>query len=236
MNPAEIPNLAKAINRWLSYQLLCGRGALLSEAYLGQPTAEFLIHHHSGVFETEIDHPVLINPGPGRPRQIDYVLLTPNTGVLDTAIECKWIADGPYDKQRIMNDLLRLECIRIPGKYVKRYLIVAGRRENFDKNFKELEVNTGQGGRAQFTRDLLAFSAKKPDKSISVRNCSGRFQQFYKNFAKAFNAEVPATFKTTFLGIRTADEVSVGIWKVGSVKNRSTFQPHQQWGEGQLEI
>jgi hypothetical protein len=88
MNAALIPELAKAINRWLAYQLTCGRGALLSEAYLAQPTAEFLLHHHKGEFITEFNHPVLTSPKPGRPRQIDYVLKTVGKKKLE-AIECK---------------------------------------------------------------------------------------------------------------------------------------------------
>jgi hypothetical protein len=230
MNPAQVPNLAKAINRWLSYQLLCGRGALLSEAYLGQPTAEFLIHHHPGPFDTEMNHPVLNNPGPGRPRQIDYVLLTPQTSILDTAIECKWIAEGPYDKQRILNDLLRLECIRVPGSNVKRYFVVAGLKEDFDNNFKGLSVNEGRR-RADFTHQLLSFVKSSPRKSIAVRGCSARFQQFYRNFSRAFNAEVPVSFQTELLDLRTNDGISVGIWKVASVPHRGHFAPSEQWPE-----
>ena len=102
---------------------------LLSKSYLGQPVAEYLIHRHSGELKTEVDHPVLQTPGHGRPRQIDYALLTRDKTYIEVAIECKWIAETPYSKQRIINDLLRLECIRVERRQVKRFLLIAGLKE-----------------------------------------------------------------------------------------------------------
>jgi hypothetical protein len=228
MNAAAVPNLAIAVNRWLSYQLLCGRGALLSEGYLGHPIAEYLIHKHSGHFATEIDHPDLKSPRPGRPRQIDYALRTRNSGDIESAIECKWVSERPYDKQRIVNDILRLECVRDPRRHVKRYFIVAGLRKHFDANFKDLSVNTG-GARAPFTKEYLSFSKSSPDTRIEARKCLDRFQSFYREFARDFNAEVPTTFNTKCLSYRTADEISVYIWQISSAKNRQTFSPAAEW-------
>ncbi len=59
MNDAELQKLAMAVNRWLSFQILCGREMLLSEGYLCQPIAEFLLRHHKGPLETEYIHPQL---------------------------------------------------------------------------------------------------------------------------------------------------------------------------------
>lgn len=228
MNAAEVPKLAIAINRWLSYQLLCGREALLSEAYLGQPIAEYLVHKHSGEFATEIDHPVLNAPNPGRPRQIDYVLHTRDAGLIESAIECKWVANRPYDKQRIVNDMLRLECVRVPGRHVKRYFIVAGLKADFDPNFKNLNVNIG-GSRTAFTKNFLSFSKKSANVKIQVRGCASRFQSFFKEFERSFNAQLPISFSTTLLSYRTADEISVCIWQISSVKNRRIFSPTKIW-------
>lgn len=228
MNAAEIPDLAIAINRWLSYQRLCGREALLSEAYLGHPLAEYLIHRHPGEFRTEIDHPVLNSPGPGRPKQIDYALLDPETKIIESAIECKWISKKPYDKQRILNDILRLECVKVKDSYVKRYFVVAGLREHFDNNFKNLKVNAS-GGRESFTRNLLSFSRKNPEKLVSVISSTKRFHQFYIDFQKEFKSPLPNRFKTKFIGYRTADDISVGIWRIVSFRNRSSFSTAAKW-------
>src|SRR6476646_7680099 len=59
------------------------------------------------------------------------------------AVECKWIKDTPYDKQHIVNDILRLECVRAEGRHVMRFLLVAGRKSEFDKNFRNMMVNVG---------------------------------------------------------------------------------------------
>jgi hypothetical protein len=225
LDATEIPELAKAINRWLSYQLLCGREALLSEAYLGQPLAEFFIHRHGGEFRTEVDHPVLNKPGPGRPRQIDYVLHTPHSEIVEVAIECKWISHRPYDKQRIINDILRLECVRVPHRYVRRFFVVAGLGDNFKQNFASLEVV----GRVPFTRGLLSFARRRPSVTVDARNSNEELRPFYKRFKEAFDADVPKSFKTTLIGSRTADEVSVFVWQIGSSKNRTLFSPAKIW-------
>lgn len=230
MDATEFPNLAKAVNRWLSYQLLCGRGALLSEAYLGHPMAEFLIHRHSGQFETEEDHPVLNSPGPGRPRQIDYVLLTRDAGDLEIAIECKWVSERPYDKQRIVNDILRLECVRIAGRHVKRYFLVAGLRDDFESNFAALNINTGRA-RVAFTKHFLSLSMKHPDRTVEARDGPVHFRKFYDAFASDFNSEVPKALKTSLVGKRTADDITVCVWQISSHPNRAPFVPSEQWAD-----
>ncbi len=228
MDTAQIPNLPKAVNRWLAFQLHCGRQSLLSEAYLGQPVAEFLIHHHSGSFETEFDHPVLQNPGPGRPRQIDYALLTRDAKALELAIECKWISEKPYDKQRILNDLLRLECVRAPGRHVRRFLLIGGLKDHFSDNFRDLEINVG-GSRSWFVRHLLSGSRNVPEKVIDVESSSTRFRDFYKNFAKSFNTEIPKRFSTKCISSARVDDVTVYLWEICSSKNRVTFDPAVLW-------
>ena len=223
MDERELANIAMAVNRWLSYQILCGREALLSEAYLGYPLAEYLINRHTGKFETEENHPVLNNPRPGRPKQIDYVLLTKTKKAIEVAIECKWITTSSYDKQRILNDILRLECVRVDGRHVGRFLLVAGRKDDFDKNFKELQFNIG-GGREKFTKALLSFSSKKPSKSVKPVSAA-KFSDYYRRFAASFNSSVPRSFKTTLVSRKTADNIAVCIWQISSVSNRRVFSP-----------
>lgn len=225
MSPIEISNLATAIHRWLSYQCLCGREALLSEAYLGQPVAEFLMHHHGHGFEAEVDHPVLVRPGPGRPRQFDYALRNRLSEEIEVAIECKWIAGRPYDKQRILNDLLRLECVRTPGKPVRRYFVVAGLKDDFDRNFKSLKFSDAR----TFTRSLLSFSISKWERRIEPLDAHERIRELYKRFEDDFNAEVPRRFATRLLGYRTADGIAVAIWQVAHAKGRLTFSPADLW-------
>ncbi len=229
MDQAEVKDLATAVNRWLSYQRLCGRSALLSEAYLSQPIAEYLIQKHSGEFATEIDHPTLNNEaGPGRPRQMDYVLYTRDSSTIETAIECKWISAGPYDKQRIMNDILRLECVRVPDRHVKRYFLIAGKKENFEKHFIDLRLNTGSK-RVPYTKHLFSFSLKRPKKRVNVRECDSHFRGFYREFERGFQSSLPVSFRTEFLSYRTADKISVGIWQISSVRNRRTFSAETTW-------
>jgi hypothetical protein len=228
MNLTEIPKLAQAVNRWLSYQMLCKREALLSEAYLGHPLVEFLANRHSGQLNAESNHPTLKSPGPGRPRQIDYVLFTKTKGAIEVAIECKWISELKYDKQRIVNDVLRLECIRVAERHVNRYFLVAGRRSDFRANFQTLQVNSGKS-RIPFTAKLLSFSLKHPDRAVNIRTCPKPLRKYFGAFAASFKAGLPISIRTKLVGSRTNDDLCVYVWQISSVRNRRLFTPKKAW-------
>jgi len=118
MKPEKIKGLVDALHHWISFQILCGRKALLSESYLNQPTGEYLLHAAgSSHLRTERNHPILNKPGKkGRPRQIDFCLLSRDKKQLTTAIELKWIAESAMYKQRIIDDLLMTWPLEIgPG-------------------------------------------------------------------------------------------------------------------------
>lgn len=44
MKPEKIRGLGEALHHRLSFQILCGREALLGESYLNQPTGEYLLN------------------------------------------------------------------------------------------------------------------------------------------------------------------------------------------------
>ena len=114
MNERGAARLALAVQHWLDFQILCEREMLLSEGYLSQPVGEFLRAHHTGGIRAEWNIPNLRQPGRGRRRQVDYALLSRDAGRLTCAIEAKWVSSGQIDKQRIVDDLMRLECVRNP--------------------------------------------------------------------------------------------------------------------------
>ena len=227
MEKGEIAKVATAVNRWLSYQILCGREPLLCEGYLGHPIAEYLIHKHSGRLETEFTHPVLKSPKSGRPYQIDYVLLSKNKKEIEIVIECKWITNKAYNRQRILDDILRLECVHIPGRHVKRFLLVAAHKGDFQKRFADLTKNMGPGKpRKDFTRRFLRFSKTTPERTVKPYLAKKPFKSHYKDFSDSFNkSPVPKTFKTKLVARRWGDNISVYIWEIMSVGNRSTFNP-----------
>src|SRR5436853_344047 len=130
-------NLSWAVVYWLEYQQLCGHGSLFSESYLAQPIGEFLHLWHNGRALAEYNHPVIVRPGRGRRRQIDYVLLGRNTKEIVAALEVKWVGDAPLNKQRLIDDLLRLECIAS----INRYFLVVGNSEHIQPNLVDLVCN-----------------------------------------------------------------------------------------------
>ena len=113
----HMPTLAQAIAHWLQYQRILGRDELFSEAYLGQPIGEFLLHYRdSNKYElkTEYDHPILnLAQKNGRPSQIDFMIKS--LLAMTVAIEVKWFVDSPSNNsnniKKIIHDLLRLEIM-----------------------------------------------------------------------------------------------------------------------------
>ena len=224
MTDAEFRNMAKGVNRWLSFQMLCGREMLLSEGYLCQPLAEFLLQHHNGALATEFAHPQLNQGGRGRPRQVDFVLLSPETNAVDCAIESKWIANRQYSKQAIIDDLLRLECFRQEGRHVRRYFLVAGKHAHFTENFQNVEMNAG-GPRQPFANHLLSFDTDDRNRSVEILGCDDFRRRYYKDFSKAYGAQLPRGLHTSLLSKRDHDHIDVYLWKVESRTNRRTFDP-----------
>ena len=98
MDATELPNIAKAVNRWLSYQILCGREALLSEAYL--------VHKHSGQFGPKWITLSFAKLGPVAQNRFDYALFTRDAEAIEVAIECKWISTTPFIAVARMNVFL----------------------------------------------------------------------------------------------------------------------------------
>lgn len=223
MKPEKFTNLGRAIHHWLSFQLLCGREQLLSESYLNQPTGEYLLHAAaSSHLKTEYDHPCLNEEGRrGRPRQIDFCLLSRDTQRLTTAIELKWITDSAFDKQRIINDLLRLECLSgiIKGQRIYRYLVVAGKTPNFRREMVGLN-----GGPAPFLEGILA-TEKSQKATAAYKGLTTSQKELFDSFAAKYKRAIPLRFETILEFKEVSPEFSVYGWHIQCSRNRKTLNP-----------
>ena len=145
MKDKQAEDLARAISHWIGYQMLCGRENLLSEMYLGIPIGEFLISNSNWKVEAEWPHPNFRSPGRGRPKQIDFIVKSSEKQHPIAAIEVKWIRNIVNIKQNIIDDILRLECLRNEHKRgICRYLVLAGFRKDFDELLDSSFNNNGQ--------------------------------------------------------------------------------------------
>jgi hypothetical protein len=225
MHPDRVTDLGSAVLHWLCFQALCGRSALLCENYLNQPIGEFLLHHHSGKLESEVNHPSLNQAGRrGRPRQVDFCLKSRDTQRITSAFELKWVSDGPFDKQRVVDDLLRLEALRIAeAQHVYRYFLVAGKMCNFDVNFTQATANLGGGaGRVDFFLPILDF-ATADEKVIDVGDLDPPQRGAFDEFANYYQSPLPRRLITQRVVGQSLNGFSVYIWRVRSVQHRRTF-------------
>jgi hypothetical protein len=229
MLPPRVVELGSAVLHWLCFQALCGRSPLLSEHYLSQPIGEFLLHHHSGDLNSELDHPNLNEAGRrGRPRQIDFCLSSRDRNRITAAFELKWVSEGAFDKQRIVDDLLRLEALRIPeGQHVHRYFLVAGKEQHFEDSFKNSQANLGDGGgRVQFFPEFLNFSVDD-DLTVVTSDLGAPQRAACNEFARYYQSPLPRRFITSRVIGQTMNGFTVYVWRVRSTKRRTTLPlPH----------
>lgn len=223
MDPSRVKSLGSAVLHWLCFQTLCGRGELLSEHYLSQPIGEYLLYHHSGKLKSEMDHPNLNQDGTkGRPRQIDFCLSSRNKNRLTAAFELKWVTANQFDKQRVVDDLLRQEVLRNEeAQHVYRYFLVAGETANFHNNFQNSKSNLGGGGgRILFFPEFLDFN-NDTDKIVIIAALSAPQKNACNEFSKYYNSQLPRRFITTRVFKGVMDGFSVFIWRIRSTKRRS---------------
>lgn len=216
-----IQGLGEAVLYWLCFQNLCGRSSLLSEHYLSQPIGEYLLYHCSGRLDSEVNHPNLNNGGKGRPRQVDFCLFSRDDEYMTDALELKWISGDSFNKQRVVDDIMRLERLRIQnGYHVFRYFLVAGKEVDFRENFIECFTNLGQGGgRINFFGELLDFSASG-EKTILFDNLNEPQKNSIRDFAVYYTSSFPNRFKTKCVFGESRGNFTVYIWRIYSIAHR----------------
>lgn len=234
MDQANAEKLAEALLAWLTFQILCGRQALLSEAYLAQPIAEFLTPIFPDRIHLEWTSPQYRVKARGRPRQLDYVLLSRDASHPVSAIEAKW-ADGSPPKQRLVDDVLRLEMVRIestPGhvRHTRRYFLLAGLLNDV---LTYLNASVRDGGEFPFFPMFLPSLNDQPH-TVPVRKAPSAIQPFFRDFALAYKQQLPTSYKTHRIADRSSGHARVIIWEIQSTKRRTLFDPAVTWQELQV--
>ena len=124
MNPQ---NLAEAVVHWTSYELLCDRQMLLSEAGLRLPIGQFLQGSQRHKVVPEQRHPGQTGKNP---KRFDYCLKRNTGDTIVHAIESKWIGKKarPVLVDEIFDDIYRLASLRWPGQGepCEKWLVLAG--------------------------------------------------------------------------------------------------------------
>ncbi|MFZ7337261.1 hypothetical protein ACLS0R_13495 [Comamonas jiangduensis] len=192
---------------------------------MSQPIGEYLLHHHSGELKSEMDHPNLNEDVvKGRPRQIDFCLSSREKDRLTAAFELKWVTENQFDKQRVVDDLLRQEVLRNKEvQHVYRYFLVAGKSVNFKKNFQNSRANLGGGaGRIPFFSEFLDFNSDV-EKTVNIISLSAPQREACDAFSKYYNSQLPRRFVTARVFNGTMDGFSVFIWRIRSTKSRKVL-------------
>lgn len=241
MTPKQFEGLGQVTVNWLDYQIGCGRGPLLCEHSLAQPTGEFLLGRHPGAIESEYSYRNHGKDGQkkrGRPRQIDYALFSRDTQDLIVALEVKWAGSTLPTTQGLVNDVMRLESIRsVPkekeeegkARPVDRYFMLAGTKARVDKM---LGSDTDKGNSIAPAKiiDTLLPRDKEP-KTIDIENIEDRFQRFFRGFARDYKVDLPKKIRVSLITDSSGTRARVLVWRILSVGRRTEFSPseHGKW-------
>lgn len=224
--------LAKALRCWLDYQIHCGREQLLSESIMTQPIGEFLLAHYSGYLKPEDNHPQFKQAKKGRPRQIDYVLLSREQKFLDYAVECKWTGSTQPKWQSIVDDVMRLECLRRPANTqgsCGRFFVLAGHKANVSKLLDGRLNKTGLYPAPRFLAGFVPTQTSPKLVKVAVKNCEVYYRRFFRDFSQGYKLELPNSYRARLVADEMGDDVRVLIWKIGSMGRRTIFKHSTTW-------
>ncbi len=224
--------LAKSLRCWLDFQIHCGREQLLSESFLTQPIGEFLMAHYSGYLKPEENHPQLKKAKRGRPRQLDYVLLSHDHQILEFGVECKWTGSTKPTRQSIVDDVMRLECLRQPvgqNGTIARFFVFAGRKKTVTSFLDGVLYKTGEPQPPKFLGGFLPVAVAAAMQKNLVKECKTYCRAFFRDFSKAYSLDLPNSYRTRLVADETGDDVRVLIWKIGSMGKRTTFKHSTTW-------
>lgn len=121
--------LASGLSAWLAFEALCGRQKLFSERYLALPIAQILRQNVRGTVLAEHNHPLLRNPGPGRPPQVDYAIR--RKGRVVHLLETKWVGSSGFTPSDLLWDCIRLELAAHHYR-TDAYFLIAGSTKSID--------------------------------------------------------------------------------------------------------
>lgn len=225
-------SLAKALCCWLDFQIHCGREQLLSESFMTQPIGDFLMAHYSGYLKPEDDHPQFKQAKPGRPKQLDYVLLSREQRLMDFAVECKWTGSTQPTRQSIVDDVMRLECLRRPAGIqgaCARFFIVAGGKATVSKVLDGRINGTGQNPAPGFLSGYVPTQSSPKLNKVVVKACPVHYRKYFREFSTGYKLDLPNSYRARLVADEAGDAVRVLIWRIASMGKRTTFKHGTTW-------
>lgn len=200
-----------------------------------QPIGEFLMAHYSGYLNPEENHPQFKKAMKGRPRQIDYVLLSKEKKILDFAVECKWIGITQPTRQSIIDDIMRLECLRRPARTkgsAGRFFIFAGRKSAVEKFLRGRLNKSGMKPPPMFISGFAPTQHSTTLCKINIEKSQVCHRRFFYEFGRGYKRPLPVSYRARLVANEAGDDVRVVVWKIGSMGKRTTFKRSQKWLRG----
>jgi hypothetical protein len=143
-------HVGTALHSWLNYVSAVERGYVLAENSIIYPVSEFIGTKTTGIDEILLDrvHPNL------KGKRLDLRFFTNLDGLRhEVAMEFKYARQGytedPGEKQRILNDILRLKLFTESNSNRKAYFLICGEQIDFLKAFQSIgwSTNADKDGR-----------------------------------------------------------------------------------------
>ncbi len=200
INEVFIKHLGVSIESWLNYTSAVGREFVLSESSIKLPLAEFV---GTKIADTEAVKLEYLHPFFFMKRFDLYLERSVNNINYKSAFEFKYIKNAStldkVEKQRILNDLLRLYFFKRYTKgSCKVYFLICGTQYEFDQSFQKIptyvssvqpRVNTPNTNiqTSGFYTEWFKFDYTNPEQLISLdKKNNPNYKPFYNDFFKKY--------------------------------------------------
>jgi len=219
MNDKDIYKAAKGIEYWFRFYQIVGKIGLLNEDSIKHPLVEYLIADGDDSLKNiklEDNHPVFTS------REVD--LISKESEKIKYCIEFKLAGKFTMEyreRQRILDDIIRLYYVNKEHENANSYLIVAGKTKDFITEFRSVYNRTpGKKGRPKkktedtpqpelidpfgfFSEKWLSFNMAKPEVIINIsKPIDATYEGHYNNFKRSYfknehsSKVMPTTVKT----------------------------------------
>jgi hypothetical protein len=223
--------LAEAVVHWVSFEVLCGRESLLSEASLRLPIGQFLKGSQKHDVIPEV-------PLPGeegkRPKCFDYCLKRKAGNTIVHAIEAKWVGKKarPTFVDEVFDDLYRLGSLRWQNQAeaCERWLVIAGIQKWIHEGIWTKELNNAGGFRVPAFADWIDsdFGGKKHNRIYDVAGVpklpwAGKWRSSAEDLRHdSLLSSLTSSLLGKFPSAPSDDDVAVYVWRVSAPPGAGT--------------
>jgi hypothetical protein len=166
--------VSEGVTAKLDFDYSCNRGNSFGEYHVHGVVNEVLsanIDPNKHKITSGFPHALLKRPGRGRQPEIDFAIHSRVSSALFLAAEVKWAGSAHCTVKNILKDLIRLQLIANAEHQAECFMLISGRKDNFDRLFNEKLLIQGTKRMLERTDNISYGKRSEPRiKTFSLQN------------------------------------------------------------------